>query len=49
MLPAPDLQDFVEFFGCDPFEVDDAGWYYGARFIVRSGDDELLVTIAPAI
>ena len=43
----PNLDDYISFFEVEPSEIHDDGWYYGARFVVSRGDDDLTVTVAP--
>lgn len=47
MNSSPDLIDYVAFFEVEPDWVHASGWYYGARFSISRGDDQLVVTIAP--
>jgi hypothetical protein len=47
MSGRPDLQDYVAFFEAEPEWVHEQGWYYGVRFVVSRGDDELTITVAP--
>lgn len=47
MAAGPDIDDYIAFFGDVPQWVHEKGWYYGARFVVRSDDDELTITVAP--
>jgi hypothetical protein len=43
----PSLDDYISFFEAQPSEIHDDGWYYGVRFSVSRGDDDLIITVAP--
>lgn len=47
MTASPVLDDYVIFFETEPSQIHANGWYYGARFDVSRGQDELVVTVAP--
>ena len=41
-----ELLDYVVFFEAEPEWVHPDGWYYGARFAVRRGEDKIVATVA---
>ncbi len=47
MSSRPALVDYIRFFGTQPVETHDDGWYNGMRFAISRVEDDLLVTIAP--
>ena len=47
MSVSPNLEDYADLFESEPVAVSDAGWHYGAEFLVKQGHDELRVLIAP--
>lgn len=47
MSDRPQFEDYAALFESDPVWVHGDGWYYGARFLVTCGSEELVVTLAP--
>jgi hypothetical protein len=47
MADRPTLLDYVVFFETEPEWVHPDGWYYGARFSTRRGEDRVIATVAP--
>lgn len=45
-LTKPEWLDYVVFFEAEPEWVHPQGWYYGARFAIRRGEDRIVATIA---
>ncbi|QIL71922.1 hypothetical protein G7048_17115 [Diaphorobacter sp. HDW4B] len=43
----PSFLDFVAFFETEPEWIHPDGWFLGARFVSRRGDDLIKATIAP--
>ena len=43
----PSLLDYFTFFETEPVWMHEMGWFYGARFRVLRGEDQLDITIAP--
>lgn len=43
----PNLLDYITFFEVEPVWLHEMGWFYGARFHVLRGEDQLEITIAP--
>lgn len=43
----PTLDDYIAFFEAEPIEIHDDGWYYGIRFAVSRGEDDLTIAVAP--
>ncbi len=43
----PNLDDYIAFFEAEPIEIHDDGWYYGIRFAVSRGEDDLIIAVAP--
>jgi len=43
----PELLDYVVFFETEPEWTHPDGWYYGARFAIRRGEDRIVATITP--
>lgn len=47
MPNTPPLLDFIAFFETEPEWLHPDGWFHGARFATRRGDDRIVATIAP--
>ena len=47
MNNTPELIDYITFFECEPEWVHEKGWFYGARFLTRRGNETVVATIAP--
>jgi hypothetical protein len=46
VITQPELLDYVVFFETEPAWVHPDGWYYGARFIAKRGEDRIVATVA---
>lgn len=42
-----ELLDYIIFFESEPEWIHSDGWYYGMRFLIKEGNDSLLITLAP--